>query len=122
MTTADRRPEAGSPRTDGPGRALELVTERLRIVAEPTRVRILRELDRDDGATVQEVCDAIGVAHQNVSKHLMVLYNAGLVSRMREGRSTRYCLRDWTMLWVVDKVAESVAAQLEEDYDEFADA
>lgn len=120
MTTADRRPGAGSHRADGTGRALELVTERLRIVAEPTRVRILRELDRDGGATVQEVCDAIGVAHQNVSKHLMVLYGAGLLSRMREGRSTRYVLRDWTMLWVVDKVAESVAAQLEEDHDEFA--
>jgi DNA-binding transcriptional ArsR family regulator len=100
---------------------LELVTERLRIIAEPTRVRILWHLEAHGGATVQQVCDGLGAAHQNVSKHLRVLYGAGLVSRSRQGNGVRYELSDWSALWIIEKMSASVGAHLEERQERFSD-
>jgi DNA-binding transcriptional ArsR family regulator len=97
------------------------VTGRLRIVAEPTRVKILWRLESArDGATVQEIADAVGGGYQNVSRHLGVLFGAGIVSRDRDGNTVRYMLRDWTALWVIERMTDSVGAQLEEDSEEFA--
>lgn len=121
MAEGDEQSGVGPSRRGSSGRVLELVTERLRIVAEPTRVKILWQLETaSEGATVQEVADAIGCVHQNVSKHLGVLWNAGLVSRDRDGNTVLYKLRDWAMLGVIERVTASVDAQLEEDHDQFA--
>lgn len=82
-------------------------------MGEPTRIRLLGLLDESD-ATVQELADRIGTSHQLVSTHLGVLYQAGLVSCRREGASTRYALIDWTGWWLVEQIATSVAAHLDE--------
>jgi hypothetical protein len=52
--------------------------------------------------------------HQNVSKHLAVLHQAGMVSRRKQGPSVRYALVDWTGWWLVEQMGASVPAQLDE--------
>jgi DNA-binding transcriptional ArsR family regulator len=91
---------------------VEVVTNWLRVIAEPMRVRIMVLLDGfDRGATVQQLCDGLPVTtHQNVSKHLAVLYGAGFVTRSKEGNAVRYALVDWTALWMVDQLATQVAS------------
>lgn len=84
---------------------------RLRVFAEPTRIRLLGLLDEGD-ATVQELTDRLMTTHQNVSKHLALLHQAGVVSRRKEGNAVRYALVDWTGWWLVEQVGSSVAAQL----------
>jgi DNA-binding transcriptional ArsR family regulator len=104
-----------------PDDVLEVVTTRLKVIAEPTRVRLMWLLDRDGGSTVQELCDALPLTTpQNVSKHLGTLFQAGLVRRMREGGRVRYELVDWTALWVVDQVVSSVSAQIDAQQERFA--
>lgn len=93
--------------------AIELIAERLRVIAEPNRIRILGVLDEGD-ATVQEITDRLMTTHQNVSKHLGILYQAGMVSRRKEGISVRYALVDWTGSWLVEQMAGSVADRIEE--------
>lgn len=119
MTAPERRPSSsgGARGRRVSERVLEMVTDRMRVVAEPTRVRILWHLESDGGSTVQEICDGIGRSHQNVSKHLGVLYGAGLVSRSRERNSVRYELVDWTALWVIEKMTASLTAQLQEQHE-----
>jgi DNA-binding transcriptional ArsR family regulator len=102
----------------GPGSmtadALEIVTARLRVIAEPTRVRLMALLDEHGAATVQELLDLVPpTTRQNVSQHLMVLHNAGLVTRTRVGHSVRYELVDWTALGVIEQVMASVTAHFE---------
>lgn len=82
-------------------------------MGDPTRVRLMWMLDRSGGATVQQLCDQLPTTHQNVSKHLIALWQAGFVTRAREGNTVRYQLIDWTALWVVDQIAASVREQLE---------
>ena len=65
----------------------ELVAERFRLLAEPTRIRLLDAL-REDELTVGELADQLGTTQQNVSKHLKLLVDGGIVGRERRGVST----------------------------------
>lgn len=68
---------APQPLSDEP---IELIAARLRVIAEPNRIRIIGLLNEGE-ATVQELTDRLITTHQNVSTHLGVLYQAGMVSR-----------------------------------------
>jgi len=92
---------------------VEVVALRLQVLGEPTRIRLM-ELLNDGEATVQELTDQLPTTHQNVSKHLRALYQAGIVQRRQEGNRVRYSLIDWTGFWLVQQVSQSVSAQLED--------
>jgi DNA-binding transcriptional ArsR family regulator len=100
------------------GDLLDLVARRLRVIAEPTRMRIVSLLEQHE-ATVQELTDrlSIGTApltHQNVSKHLAVLYREGICSRQRDGSRVRYALADYTACQMIEQALASTAAHFEE--------
>lgn len=123
MTAPERNSTgAAEGRRQAPDEVLELVTGRLRLIADPMRVRIIRHLETCGTATVQEICDAVRTPHQNGSKHLRLLLSAGMVIREREGNTMRYELADFTVPWVLDKMTASVKARLEEQVERFADA
>lgn len=60
-------------------------------LADPTRRRILARLARSE-ATVGELAEPFDISRPAVSKHLRVLENAGLVTRLPEGRMSRCSL------------------------------
>lgn len=101
------------------GEALDLVTAMLRVMGEPTRIRLMWLLDELGGATVQELWARMATSPQNISRHLNTLWHAGLVSRARDGKAVRYELVDWTALWVVDQISASVADRLEAQQQRF---
>ncbi|MBJ7469931.1 MAG: helix-turn-helix transcriptional regulator [Solirubrobacteraceae bacterium] len=76
-----------------PEPVIELVAQRFRVLAEPMRIRILEAL-RDGEASVQELTASVGASQQNVSKHLGVLHQSGIVSRRKEGTFVRYAVAD----------------------------
>jgi DNA-binding transcriptional ArsR family regulator len=92
---------------------LLLTARRMRIIAEPTRIRILLLLERQP-ATVQGLCDELLVAHQNVSKHVNVLHGAGILSRTREGSCVRYAIADYTILRILAQATASTTGYLQE--------
>jgi DNA-binding transcriptional ArsR family regulator len=92
---------------------LELVTQRMRVLAEPTRIRLLFALE-DRRASVQELADELLIDHQNASKHLNVLYRTGLLSREREGSHVRYALADFTALRIIRQATDSMTGHIEE--------
>lgn len=68
-----------------PDPLVELLANRLRVIGEPTRIRVLGRL-RHGPASVQELVDAAGTTQQNVSKHLTRLTEHGFITRERRGR------------------------------------
>jgi|HubBroStandDraft_6_1064221.scaffolds.fasta_scaffold55861_3 DNA-binding transcriptional ArsR family regulator len=92
---------------------LHLVARRLQAVAEPNRIRILKMLE-DGEANVQDLTDELMTTHQNVSRHLAVLHQCGMVSRRKDGRTVWYSLADFTALRLIDQAAQSAAGQIEE--------
>lgn len=91
----------------------DLVTSRMVVLADPTRVHILELLEEGD-ATVQELADQLPSTPQNVSRHLGILRRAGIVASARDGRSVRYSLVDYSACRVFDHVHESIAGQIED--------
>jgi DNA-binding transcriptional ArsR family regulator len=72
---------------------VELIAQRFRVIGEPTRIRILDAL-RDGPRTVNELTETLGGTQQNVSKHLGVLAQAGVVGRERDGNHVRCSIAD----------------------------
>ena len=93
-----------------PDPVVELVARRFRVLGEPMRIRILERL-RGGEQTVQELTDAINASQQNVSKHLNILLDAGLVARRKEGTSALYAIADDSVFALCENVCGSLPRQ-----------
>jgi DNA-binding transcriptional ArsR family regulator len=91
---------------------VELIARRFHLLADPTRIKLLDNL-RDREATVQELTLAVGSTQQNVSKHLALLLDAGIVGRRRDGRATLYRVVDEAIWQLCEDVCGAVERQLE---------
>ncbi|HEY9662750.1 MAG TPA: metalloregulator ArsR/SmtB family transcription factor [Allocoleopsis sp.] len=76
---------------------LELLASRFKILAEPTRLQILAALCNQE-RSVQEICDRTGLLQGNVSKHLRLMKDAGVVACRREGVWRYYRVIDTELL------------------------
>ena len=108
---------AVSVTVDGSGRAaehplpdalVELIADRFRALAEPTRIKLLDRL-REGEATVLELTALVGTTQQNVSKHLTLLQRSGIVARRKQGNFAYYRIADET----VHELCEVVCGSLE---------
>lgn len=72
-----------------------------RALSHPLRLRILNEL-RDGGAYVMHLTTSLDRPQANISQHLMVLREAGLVTSEREGMTVIYHVRDPQVTVLVD--------------------
>jgi len=96
-----------------PDDLVELIARRFRVLAEPMRIKLLDRL-REGGATVAELQDASGASQQNVSKHLGVLLQSGLVARRKEGNFARYEIADDSVFELCEQVCGGLRRQLDE--------
>ena len=92
---------------------IELVAQRFRVLGEPLRIRLLDRL-RESPASVLELQDAVGASQQNVSKHLGILYGAGMVERRKEGNRAVYEISDPMVFDLCELVCGGVQRQVDE--------
>ena len=97
--------------------ARERVASRFRALGEPMRLRVLERLFRSP-ASVTEVLEEVGGTQANVSKHLSLLYAAGLVNRKKQGTRTVYAICDPTL----QRICAIVCAEVEREAKFTADA
>ena len=104
---------AGKPLLPLNPEALELVAARFKALAEPLRLRMLQELQARKEASVTELAAAVGATQPNVSKHLRILQDHGLVGRRQEG-NTVYCyIADPSVVALCDVVCGAIRERLE---------
>jgi DNA-binding transcriptional ArsR family regulator len=96
-----------------PDALVELIARRFRVIGEPTRIRLL-DLLRAGEATVHELTEATGASQQNVSKHLGVLFDAGIVARRKAGNQVFYRVADTGIFELCESVCGSVQRQVAE--------
>lgn len=94
-----------------------LVARRFRTLGEPYRLRILQQLEHGE-RSVSELVAALDGNQPNVSKHLQVLFDAGLLGRRREGTSVLYAISDPMVFKLCELVCHSEA---ERSWREFQD-
>jgi len=92
--------------------ALELVAARFRVMAEPVRLRILQALDAQGELSIGELTEALGLSQPNVSKHVKILIDSGLVSRRQEGNTVYCSILDETVFELCDVVCSSLQERL----------
>jgi DNA-binding transcriptional ArsR family regulator len=93
-----------------PDELAELIAERFRVLGEPTRIKLLDRL-RDGEATVHELAVSAASTQQNVSKHLALLRQAGIVSRRKHGTSAYYAVADHGVFELCEQVCGRVQEQ-----------
>ena len=94
------------------------VSEYFSILSEPMRLRILNLL-QDEEKCVQELVDATETSQANVSKHLKVMLQAGILTRRSEGTSAYYGIEDPLIFELCNLVCNRIAARLEQQARQF---
>jgi ArsR family transcriptional regulator, arsenate/arsenite/antimonite-responsive transcriptional repressor len=72
--------------------AAELLADRFKTLADPTRVAIVNRLAGADEVCVCELADGFGLSQPTISHHLRLLREAGLVTAERRGTWAYYRL------------------------------
>ena len=93
--------------------AFEAISQRFRVLSDPMRLKILYNLKTGE-MSVTDIVETTGGSQSNVSKHLSLLRNAGIVIDEKRGKQVFYslrvtCLTDF--LVCVESVLESRVQQ-----------
>jgi DNA-binding transcriptional ArsR family regulator len=94
-----------------PPQLLEHVAARFRVLGDARRLAILRELLQEDELSVGELVARLDTTQANVSKHLGVLLQAGIVTRRPAGTSAYYSGADPTLRGLCDIVCDRLREQ-----------
>ena len=95
-----------------PEGALVEVAAYFQALAEPTRLQILNIL-RSGERNVSELAQMCGFTAANVSRHLALMTQQGLVERESRGTSAYYCIADEAVYALCDLVCGNIARQME---------
>ena len=71
--------------------ALERIAETFKLFGDATRLAILQSL-REGPRPVGELVETLGTTQANISKHLRILYEGGLVAREKRGMQVFYSI------------------------------
>jgi DNA-binding transcriptional ArsR family regulator len=92
------------------GKMIEVVARRFQVLGEPCRLRILQLLQKRR-LTVNEIVEALGGSQPNISKHLQILFDTGLVGRKRSANSVFYRIADPLVFQLCALACRSTARQ-----------
>lgn len=92
---------------------LELIAQRLRLLSDPMRLKILHQLQQGERSVSQLVEDT-GASQPNVSKHLSSLRTHGLVRRRQEGNMAYFSISDPFVFDICETVCNSMKSESEE--------
>lgn len=96
-----------------PDEMLDAVSTRFKLLSEPMRLRILRVLCEREHS-VQEIVDKVGASQANISKHLALMHENGIVSRRKEGLKCYYRIADESVIYSCYLSSKSVVETLHE--------
>lgn len=90
--------------------ALDLIAGRFRALSEPMRLRLLNLLMQGE-QSVGQLVEATGSSQANVSKHLSLLREAGMVGVRKEGLTSICFIADP----IVNELCEMMCSRLREE-------
>lgn len=90
-----------------------MIAARFRALSEPVRLRLLNTLMQGE-CSVTQLVEASGTGQANVSKHLAVLRDSGMVATRREGLLTMCSIADPIIIQLCDIMCAKIKAEHEE--------
>jgi DNA-binding transcriptional ArsR family regulator len=101
------------PTKSVPPEVVQQVAEYFSVLGEPMRLRILNLL-RDGEKCVQDLVDATNTSQANVSKHLKVMLQAGILTRRSKGTLAYYSVEDDLIFELCGLVCDRLASRIEQ--------
>lgn len=95
-----------------PKEALQQVAAYFQVLSEPTRLALLNLL-RNGEMNVGDMAQRSGYTVTNVSRHLALLTQHGLVARESRGTSVYYRIADESVYALCDLVCDNIARRFE---------
>ena len=96
-----------------PPEVLQQVAEYFSLLSEPMRLRLLNLL-RDGEKCVQELVEATQTSQANVSKHLKIMWQAGILTRRSAGTSAYYRIEDDMIFELCNLVCDRLSTRIEQ--------
>lgn len=94
-----------------PDPLVELIAQRFRLLAEPTRIKLLDAM-RAGPAAATDLQASTGASQQNVSKHLGMLVDSGMVRRVKDGNRAWFSIADQSLFELCEQVCGSLRRQI----------
>ncbi len=91
---------------------LELKADILKALAHPNRIRILEALRYEETCNC-ELGPSLGLEQSNLSRHIAVLLQTGIIVSRKEGVKTFYRVVDQQVFTILDLVQNMVKTQAE---------
>lgn len=111
---------------DGGGRfvpiapeTLNLVADFFKVLSEASRLQIVCAL-KAGPRNVSEIIDATGLGQANVSKHLKILAQAGVVHRQQQGVCVYYNIANTFVFDLCELVCDSLSVQVRQQSEQVA--
>lgn len=96
---------------------LEQVSGYFSVLSEPTRLKIIRALC-DGEKSVNDIVEHVKSTQSNVSRHLNLMYRAGVLQRRKEGTLVMYQVKEPTVVELCRTVSVHVAAKMDQGLDQ----
>lgn len=98
--------------------ALEIVAARFKALGDPTRLKLVQLLFAGE-KSVLELCSLTKMSQANISKHLSILSEQGLLGRRKEGLYVYYSIADDSLFDMCSLVCESLSDRFNKAQNEF---
>ncbi len=110
--TAQKSIPAAVGPVDDRAQVFTVVARFFSMLSEPMRLRILHAICQDE-QSVSAIVGATGATQTNVSRHLALMLQAGLVGRRREGNNVYYRVADVESVQVCRSVCVQIASRID---------
>ncbi len=97
-----------------PDQIYKLHAEVCRVLGSANRIKILEVL-REGEKAVGEIAEILGVRQTNVSQHLAVMRNKGVLKTRKEGTSIYYSVSNPKIIQACDLMRQVLLEQLKEN-------
>jgi DNA-binding transcriptional ArsR family regulator len=101
-----------------PQEVVQQVADYFSVLGEPMRLRILNLL-RDGEKCVQDLVEVTDTSQANVSKHLKVMLQAGILTRRTKGTLAYYSVEDDLVFELCNLVCDRLASRIEQQAKHF---
>jgi len=83
---------------------LQRVSEVIRLLAHPHRLKIIEILEGSEGVSVHEIAERLQLPHAATSQHLNKMRRLGIVEGNRQGKEVYYSISDERSLSILNCV------------------
>ena len=85
---------------------IDLASRSLKAMSHPLRLKILCTL-ADQELSVQEIVDAVGTSQSNISQHLAILRDKGIIGSRKNANRVFYRVGDQRVLKLIDMMRQA---------------